>query len=286
MRPQQQVAAVLDILLDAGGCVAGGVREVPDVVGIAGLDVAQPEEHAVVFDVLDGADAAEIEVFALGIVLVEPEPCGGFVVVAVGNELFGGGILREEGGELAANLGGAGDGERAALVVLGDEGGFPAFLHDNVLEQEGGALDGLADDAGAVAIDHLQDVGGGVLAGLPGDLQVVLVVVDVDLLKLKFAGRGSTGTGEGCHDAIGEGIGIGILEEEFVELVGLEVPEGERVAGTGGECLLLGAVLEDGDLHDGSLGTGGPGEGVVVVVLAGEGSHDTGHVGLGELHLA
>ena len=75
VRPQQQVAAVLDVLLNTGGCITGHVREVPDVVRVARLNVAQPEEHAVVGNVLYGIDVAEVDVLALGVVGLEPEPC-------------------------------------------------------------------------------------------------------------------------------------------------------------------------------------------------------------------
>ena len=88
IRPEQQVATILYILLDAGGCVAGHIGEVPDVVDVAGLEVAQPEEHAVVLNVLISVDVAEIDVFTLRIICLEPEPCAGLVVITVGNEFL------------------------------------------------------------------------------------------------------------------------------------------------------------------------------------------------------
>ena len=93
MRPEQQVTAILHILLNTGSCILGDVGEVPDVVGIACLDVAQPEEHAIVGDVVDGVDIAEVDVFALRIVLLEPQPCAGLIIVTVGNKLLWCGIF-------------------------------------------------------------------------------------------------------------------------------------------------------------------------------------------------
>ena len=93
MLPEQQVTTVLDILLNDWSGVAGYVGEVPDVIIVAGLEVAQPEEHTVVLDVLIGVDVAEIDVFTLWIVSLEPEPCTGLVVITVGNEFFWCGIF-------------------------------------------------------------------------------------------------------------------------------------------------------------------------------------------------
>ena len=88
MRPEQEVAAVLHILLNTRSCILGYIREIPDVVHIACLDVAQPEEHAIVLDISNSVDVSEVNIFALRIVLVEPQPCAGLVVVTVGNEFF------------------------------------------------------------------------------------------------------------------------------------------------------------------------------------------------------
>ena len=93
MRPEQQVSTILHILLNARSCVLGYVREVPDVIHITSLDVAQPEEHAIVLDVLNGVDVAEVYILALWIVLVEPQPSAGLVVVTIGNELLRCGIF-------------------------------------------------------------------------------------------------------------------------------------------------------------------------------------------------
>ena len=142
MRPQKQISAILNILFDAGGCIACHFGEVPDVVSIASLDVAQPEEHAIVLDVGHGVDRAEIDILTIGIVLVEPQPGAGFIVIAISNEFLGRGIFREEGWNLAANLCRSHNGQGASLVVLGDDGGFPALFHLYVLQEIGRFVDG------------------------------------------------------------------------------------------------------------------------------------------------
>ena len=104
MLPEQQVAAILDILLDNGSGIASHIREVPDVVHAACLQIAQPEEHAIVFNNLDGTDIPKVDVVTLRIVLVEPQPSRSFVVIAISNEFLGGGVLRQETRNFTANL--------------------------------------------------------------------------------------------------------------------------------------------------------------------------------------
>ena len=47
----------------------------------------------IVLDILYGVDIAEVNVFALWIVLAEPQPCAGLVVIAIGNEFLRSWIL-------------------------------------------------------------------------------------------------------------------------------------------------------------------------------------------------
>ena len=105
MRPQQQITAILHILFDTRCSVLGNIREIPDVIGITSFNVAQPEEHAIIGDILHSADIAEIYILTLRIVLMEPQPCAGLIIVAVGNKFLRCSIFREETRNLTANLG-------------------------------------------------------------------------------------------------------------------------------------------------------------------------------------
>ena len=79
------------------------VKSLPLIIAI----FAPKVDGVAKYDTPDAAPAwfITMTIFALGVVLVEPQPGAGLVVVAVGNKFLGGGVFRQEGGNLAANLG-------------------------------------------------------------------------------------------------------------------------------------------------------------------------------------
>ena len=149
MAPEQKATASLVPLADDGcGSLHVG-RHVPHVALAYAFQVAHPEEHAERLDDIGGGDGGEGYELGGGIGLVEPQPCRCLVVVAVGNQLFGGGIdAQEADGRLTDAERGAG-GKSSALVVDGGEGDFPSFagLHvgDGVACRSAG--EGLGDGA-------------------------------------------------------------------------------------------------------------------------------------------
>ena len=158
MLPEQQVAAILYILLNTWCSILSYVREVPDIIVIASLEVAQPEEHTVVLNVLNGTDVAEIDVLTLRIVLFEPQPCAGLIVITIGKKLLWCGIFRQEAGNLTTDLCRSINRQSLTIFVLCDKSSIPALLQHNILKKIGSAVDCRLDLSAAITVHKLQDV--------------------------------------------------------------------------------------------------------------------------------